>query len=104
MGARTVDPATCATNLAGVFAIGDVAGPPMLAHKAEEEGVALAERLAGLAVPGTRGERQRREQIGQLGSRRTLTSVTRAASASYMSRRPIAGSPAPMMSLIASVA
>jgi dihydrolipoamide dehydrogenase len=37
----------CATNLPGVFAIGDVVRGPMLAHKAEEEGVAVAERLAG---------------------------------------------------------
>lgn len=35
------------TNLAGVFAIGDVIGGLMLAHKAEEEGVAVAEMLAG---------------------------------------------------------
>jgi dihydrolipoamide dehydrogenase len=35
------------TNVPGVYAIGDVIAGPMLAHKAEEEGVALAERLAG---------------------------------------------------------
>ena len=35
------------TNIAGVYAIGDVIAGPMLAHKAEEEGVALAEILAG---------------------------------------------------------
>ena len=34
------------TSVAGVYAIGDVIGGPMLAHKAEEEGVALVERLA----------------------------------------------------------
>ena len=38
-----------ATNVPGVFAIGDVIAGPMLAHKAEEEGIALAERLAGQA-------------------------------------------------------
>jgi dihydrolipoamide dehydrogenase len=38
-----------ATNVPGVYAIGDVIAGPMLAHKAEEEGVALAERLAGQA-------------------------------------------------------
>jgi dihydrolipoamide dehydrogenase len=38
-----------ATSLAGVYAVGDVIGGPMLAHKAEEEGVAIAERLAGQA-------------------------------------------------------
>ena len=36
-----------ATNVAGIYAIGDVIAGPMLAHKAEDEGVALAERLAG---------------------------------------------------------
>ncbi len=35
------------TNIAGVYAIGDVIAGPMLAHKAEEEGVAVAEILAG---------------------------------------------------------
>lgn len=37
------------TNVSGVYAIGDVIAGPMLAHKAEEEGVALAEHLAGKA-------------------------------------------------------
>jgi dihydrolipoamide dehydrogenase len=35
------------TNISGIYAIGDVIAGPMLAHKAEEEGVALAEMLAG---------------------------------------------------------
>lgn len=35
------------TNIAGIYAIGDVIAGPMLAHKAEEEGVAIAELLAG---------------------------------------------------------
>ena len=38
-----------ATNVPGIYAIGDVIAGPMLAHKAEEEGVALAERIAGQA-------------------------------------------------------
>jgi dihydrolipoamide dehydrogenase len=38
-----------ATNVPGIYAIGDAITGPMLAHKAEEEGVALAERLAGQA-------------------------------------------------------
>jgi dihydrolipoamide dehydrogenase len=38
-----------ATNVDGIYAIGDVIVGPMLAHKAEEEGVALAELLAGQA-------------------------------------------------------
>jgi dihydrolipoamide dehydrogenase len=38
-----------ATNVSGIYAIGDVIAGPMLAHKAEEEGVAVAEILAGQA-------------------------------------------------------
>jgi dihydrolipoamide dehydrogenase len=38
-----------ATNVPGIYAIGDVIAGPMLAHKAEDEGVALAEQLAGQA-------------------------------------------------------
>jgi dihydrolipoamide dehydrogenase len=37
------------TNVAGIWAIGDVIAGPMLAHKAEEEGVAAAEQMAGQA-------------------------------------------------------
>ncbi|RYF41352.1 MAG: dihydrolipoyl dehydrogenase, partial [Comamonadaceae bacterium] len=37
----------CKTNLTNVWAVGDVVRGPMLAHKAEEEGVAVAERIAG---------------------------------------------------------
>jgi dihydrolipoamide dehydrogenase len=37
----------CRTNLPNVWAIGDVVRGPMLAHKAEEEGAAVAERIAG---------------------------------------------------------
>jgi dihydrolipoamide dehydrogenase len=37
----------CRTNLPNVWAIGDVVRGPMLAHKASEEGVAVAERIAG---------------------------------------------------------
>ena len=37
----------CRTSVANVWAIGDVVRGPMLAHKAEEEGVAVAERIAG---------------------------------------------------------
>ena len=45
-GFITVDE-DCKTNLANVWAVGDVVRGPMLAHKAEEEGVAVAERIAG---------------------------------------------------------
>jgi dihydrolipoamide dehydrogenase len=37
-----------ATNIKGIYAIGDVAGPPMLAHKAEHEGVICVEAIKGL--------------------------------------------------------
>ncbi|MBI1395929.1 MAG: dihydrolipoyl dehydrogenase [Betaproteobacteria bacterium] len=40
---------SCRTNLANVFAIGDVVRGPMLAHKSSEEGVAVAEMIAGQA-------------------------------------------------------
>jgi len=36
------------TNVSGIYAIGDVAGPPMLAHKAEHEGVVCIEAIKGL--------------------------------------------------------
>jgi len=42
-----VDPVTLQTTAEGYYSIGDVAGPPMLAHKGSREGVHLAERLAG---------------------------------------------------------
>ncbi len=37
------------TNLPGLYAIGDLAGPPMLAHKAEHDGIACVEAIAGRA-------------------------------------------------------
>jgi dihydrolipoamide dehydrogenase len=46
LGCIEVDGA-CRTNLPNVWAIGDVVRGPMLAHKASEEGVAVAERIAG---------------------------------------------------------
>jgi dihydrolipoamide dehydrogenase len=51
--------ADCATNVAGLYAIGDVVGPPWLAHKASHEGVHCVEHIAGqkpdnltAAIPG----------------------------------------------------
>ncbi len=41
--------ASCQTNVAGVFAIGDLVPGPMLAHKASAEGIAAVESMAGLA-------------------------------------------------------
>ncbi len=56
---RIVTDAHWATNVAGVHAIGDVIAGPMLAHKAEDEGMAVAEFIAGQkphidydAIPG----------------------------------------------------
>jgi dihydrolipoamide dehydrogenase len=46
---RIVVDARYETNVAGVYAIGDVIAGPMLAHKAEDEGVAVAEIIAGQA-------------------------------------------------------
>ena len=42
-----VNPATLETSVKGVYCIGDVAGPPMLAHKGSREGVFVAELIAG---------------------------------------------------------
>ena len=39
----------CRTRADGIYAIGDVAGPPMLAHKGSHEGIVAAERIAGVA-------------------------------------------------------
>jgi len=38
----------CRTNVAGLYAIGDLAGPPWLAHKASHEGVLCVEKIAGV--------------------------------------------------------
>ena len=46
---RVVVDAHLRTNVAGIYAIGDAVAGPMLAHKAEEEGVAAAETIAGQA-------------------------------------------------------
>jgi len=46
-GAIVIDPLN-RTNVPGIYAIGDVAGPPLLAHKAEHEGVICVEAIKGL--------------------------------------------------------
>jgi dihydrolipoamide dehydrogenase len=46
-GAIVID-GQCRTNVPGIYAIGDVAGPPLLAHKAEHEGVICIEGIKGL--------------------------------------------------------
>jgi dihydrolipoamide dehydrogenase len=42
-----VNPETLETTAQGIYCIGDIAGPPMLAHKGSREGVVVAERVAG---------------------------------------------------------
>src|SRR5262249_61411270 len=44
--------AHCRTNVPGIYAIGDVNGPPCLAHVASAEGIATVEAIAGLDNPG----------------------------------------------------
>ncbi len=46
---RVVTDAHFATSVPGIYAIGDVIAGPMLAHKAEDEGIAVAETIAGQA-------------------------------------------------------
>ena len=46
-GAIVID-GMCKTNVPGIYAIGDLAGPPLLAHKAEHEGVICIEAIKGL--------------------------------------------------------
>jgi dihydrolipoamide dehydrogenase len=46
-GAVVID-GMCKTSVPGIYAIGDVAGPPLLAHKAEHEGVICVEAIKGL--------------------------------------------------------
>ncbi len=65
------------TNVPGIYAIGDVAGPPLLAHKAEHEGVVCIEAIKGLnphpldklRIPGCTylqpADRQRRPHRGE---------------------------------------
>jgi dihydrolipoamide dehydrogenase len=47
---HVVTDSTGATNVTGLYAIGDVAGPPWLAHKASHEGVACVEHIAGVGT------------------------------------------------------
>ena len=61
------------TNIENIFAIGDVIKGPMLAHKAEEEGIAVAEILAGQAghvnydvIPGVIYTHLKLQQLGKL--------------------------------------
>ena len=53
---HVVTDAYCRTGIDGLYAIGDVAGPPWLAHKASHEGVMVAELIAGREVHPVRPE------------------------------------------------
>ncbi len=53
---HVVTDAYCRTGVEGIYAIGDVAGPPWLAHKASHEGVMVAELVAGREVHPVRPE------------------------------------------------
>lgn len=72
-----------ATNITGVYAVGDVIAGPMLAHKASEEGVALIEMLAGRrptinynAIPAVIYTRPEIASVGQTEEQMTRASVT----------------------------
>ncbi len=47
----------CKTNVDNIYAIGDVASPPWLAHKASHEGISVAEQVAGLSVHSIKKDR-----------------------------------------------
>ncbi len=51
-----VTDAYCATKIPGIYAIGDIAGAPWLAHKASHEGVMVAEKIAGKKVHAVKPE------------------------------------------------
>src|SRR5205823_14092424 len=53
------------TNVPGIYAIGDVSGPPMLAHKAEHEGVVCIEAIKGLHPHAT--DRSEERRVGKWG-------------------------------------
>lgn len=48
---------SCSTSIPGIYAIGDVAGAPCLAHKASHEGVIAAESIAGMATHAMKKDR-----------------------------------------------
>jgi dihydrolipoamide dehydrogenase len=66
----------CRTGVPGVYAIGDVAGPPWLAHKASHEGIICVEKIAGRNdvhplnvrnIPGCTGDHGERERARSQG-------------------------------------
>jgi dihydrolipoamide dehydrogenase len=77
LGVRTEQTYVCtdermATNVPGVYAIGDVTGPPMLAHVASAQGVTAIEQIAGLQPPRLMAERMPRAtycqpEVGSVG-------------------------------------
>ena len=82
------------TNVPGLYAIGDVAGPPMLAHKAEHEGVVCVEKIYGMATHPVRKElvpgcTYSRPQIASVGL--TEAKARAAGSEVRVGRFPFAG-------------
>ena len=87
------------TNVPGIYAIGDVAGPPMLAHKAEHEGVVCVEAIKGLQPASARqaedsrlhllqpADRQRRPHRGRRPRRRAARSRSAASRSRATARR-----------------
>jgi dihydrolipoamide dehydrogenase len=84
----------CETNVEGVFAIGDVAGAPCLAHKASHEGVLVAEHIAGERVHPLARTRipactYTHPQVASVGL--TEQSATAAGRATRIGRFPLVG-------------
>ncbi len=90
-GAIVVDPLN-RTNVPGIYAIGDVAGPPLLAHKAEHEGVICVEFDQGARAPSNGQTAHSRMHL--LRSADRLGRVDRAGGEGEEARRP--GRPVPV--------
>ncbi len=72
----------CATSMRGVYAIGDITGDPMLAHRAMAQGVVVAEHLAGLptvwdkrAMPGVCFTDPEVVVVGEMPSEASATAI-----------------------------
>ncbi len=86
--------ANAETDEPGIYAIGDVAGPPCLAHKASHAGIACAEHIAGLDAHPPRRDRiagctYAHPQIASIGM--TETAATAAGRAVRVGRFPLIG-------------
>jgi hypothetical protein len=77
------------TNVPGIYAIGDVAGPPMLAHKAEHEGVICVEAIKGLKPHADGQEPIPAAPIATRRSPRSASPRRRPRSRDEVKRRPL---------------